>query len=246
MDSRFSHSPLKDINFHHIIEENKMDVNKGHRQRLKDRFISSPESLPDYEILELILFNALPRRDVKPYAKTLLSKFGGLFNLINIDETKLRSLDTPLPDSVSYQFKLIKELSKRLLKENISDKPLLNNITLVNDYLRTTIGGSSIEQFRILYLNSKNHLIADETMNSGTIDQTTVYPREILKKSIFYDAAAIIIAHNHPSGVATPSKADVMVTHQIVAACKTIDVVVHDHIIVSPKQIYSFKSEGLL
>lgn len=220
------------------------DHKSGHRKRLKDRFFSAPESVPDYELLELILFNAIPRRDVKPYSKELIKKFGSFSKVINLDLNKLNDIEVPY--SVIHQFMLIKESQNRILKGNLSEVTILNNMTALHDYLRNSIGNSNIEHFRVIYLNTKNHLIADEVMQSGTVDQTSVYPREILKKAIYHDASAIIIAHNHPSGVAKPSKADILVTNKIVEACKTIDVKVHDHIIVASNEIFSFRTENLM
>lgn len=218
----------------------------GHRRRLKERFLLSSSSIPDYELLELILFNAIPRRDVKPYAKDLLKHFGSLGKVINLDVKKLKEFDSKIPESVIFQFELIRETQNRVLRSNLYDRILLNNMTSLNDYLRSTIGNSNIEHFRIFYLNTKNYLIADELMQSGTVDQTSVYPREILKKAIFHEASAIILAHNHPSGISKPSKSDIIITNKIVEACKTIDVKVHDHIIVTGNKILSFKSENLM
>jgi len=224
------------------------EYNIGHRQRLKERFLSAPESLPDYEILELLLFNAIPRRDVKPLAKELIQSHGSFAKVLNFDVSQMPEDDNsePIPQSIILQFELVKESIKRLLKEEISNKSILNSWNAVNDYLRITMGQQNIEHFRVLYLNTKNHLICDEVQKSGTIDQTSVYPREIVKKAIFHNAASIILVHNHPSGVASPSKADINLTLKIIEACKTIDVQVHDHIIVAGNSIYSFKSNHIL
>lgn len=229
-----------------IMSKRVINYKAGHRKRLKERFLSAPESLPDYELLELILFNAFPRRDVKPYAKELINKFGNFSTIINLDPTKTKDLENNITNSVDLQFNIIKESIRRVLKGNIRDVTLLNNITSVYDYLRMSIGQSNVEHFKVLYLNTKNHLIADELMQSGTVDQTTIYPREIVKRAIYHDASAVIITHNHPSGVAKPSSADITITHKIVNACKAVDIKVHDHIIVARNKIFSFKTENLL
>lgn len=226
------------------------DYTKGHRQRLKERFLNAPEALPDYEILELLLFNAIPRRDMKPLAKHLINKWGNFAKVVNFDttkleESKLENNNTEITSSIIYQLALVKECVRRLLKEQISDKPILSNWNALHDYLQATMGYENTEHFRVLYLNTKNHLICDEVQKSGTIDQTSAYPREIVKRAIFHNAAAIILAHNHPSGVASPSKADVNLTIKIIEACKTIDVIVHDHVIVAGSKVFSFKSNNL-
>ncbi len=229
-----------------ILHINAMtDMVAGHRKRLKERFMISPESLPDYEILELVLFNALPRRDVKILAKSLISQYGNFAKVINFDENHINESDEISP-SVNFQFQLLKESLKRLLKENISQKTLLNNWNALYDYLQADMGHLNIEHFRILYLNTKNFLIADEVHATGTIDQASVYPREILKKAIFHGAASVILAHNHPSGVTKPSKSDIIITTKIMEACKMIDVNVHDHIIIAGNDVFSFKSNNLL
>ena len=223
----------------------------GHRKRAKERFLNSPEGLLDYEILELILFNAIPRRDVRPMAKKLIKEYKNFAKVVDFDITKSRDLgssmqDKKVPESVIFQFSLIKEVIKRILKEDISEKILLNSWNSLHDYLQATMGHQNIENFRVLYLNTKNHLIHDDIQQYGTIDQTNVYPREILKKAIFHDATAIILAHNHPSGVTTPSKADIALTSKIIEACKSIDVVVHDHVIVAGNKVFSFKAHNLI
>ncbi len=223
-----------------------IDMLTGHRKRLKERFMIAPESLPDYEILELVLFNALPRKDVKILAKSLIAQYGSFAKAVNFDECSADKKSTTISPSVIYQFQLIKESLKRLLKENISQRTLLNNWNSLYDYLQVDIGHLNIEHFRILYLNTKNFLIADEIHATGTIDQASVYPREILKKAIFHGAASVILAHNHPSGITKPSKSDIIITSKIMEACKMIDVNVHDHIIIGGNDIFSFKSNNLL
>lgn len=222
------------------------DLVKGHRQRLRERFLNSPEGLLDYEILELILFNAIPRRDVRSMAKILIKEYKNFAKVVDFDVTKYKDLEEKFSSSVLFQFALIKEVIKRLLKEEITEKIVLSSWNSLYDYLQATMGHQNIENFRVLYLNTKNHLIHDEVQEYGTIDQTSVYPREILKKAIFYDAASIILAHNHPSGVTNPSKADISITNKIIEACKSIDVEVHDHVIIAGNKVFSFKSHNLI
>ncbi len=222
------------------------DLVKGHRQRLKERFLNSPEGLLDYEILELILFNAIPRRDVRDMAKILIKEYKNFAKVVDFDPTKYKDMEEKFSKSVLFQFALIKEVIKRILKEKLSDNIVLSSWNSLYDYLQATMGHQNVENFRVLYLNTKNHLIHDDVQDYGTIDQTSVYPREILKKAIFYDAASIILAHNHPSGVPTPSKADILITNKIIEACKSIDVAVHDHVIVAGNNVFSFKSHNLI
>ncbi len=222
------------------------DLVKGHRQRLRERFLNSPEGLLDYEILELILFNAIPRRDVRSMAKILIKEYKNFAKVVDFDVTKYKDMEEKFSKGVLFQFALIKEVIKRLLKEEITEKIVLSSWNSLYDYLQATMGHQNIENFRVLYLNTKNHLIHDEVQEYGTIDQTSVYPREILKKAIFYDAASIILAHNHPSGVTNPSKADILITNKIIEACKSIDVEVHDHVIIAGNKVFSFKSHNLI
>ncbi|MDX1923651.1 MAG: DNA repair protein RadC [Rickettsiaceae bacterium] len=226
------------------------NLNQGHRKRLKDRFTISPSAVHDYELLELILFNAIPRRDVKNLAKTLIKKCGGFPQVINLDEVRLKDLQSEMgkeiPKSLYTQFAIIKESIARILSDELKEREILGRSAALNDYLLATMSNKNTESFRVLYLNTKNHLIAEEIQDVGTVDQTQVYPREIVKKAIFHGASAIILVHNHPSGIATPSKADIIITNKIIEACKTIEVAVHDHVIVGSGRIYSFRSNGII
>lgn len=218
----------------------------GHRQRVKERFIkSNPEIFGDYELIELLLFSAIPRRDVKPLAKKLLKEFGSLRALVHCDIYKL--LQIPGTNKNVYiTFALIKEISRRLLLVDELKENVLSSWDSVIDYLKAHMGNNMTEQFRVLFLNKKNILIADEVQSSGTIDQTAIYPREIIRKGLFYGAGAIILVHNHPSGNPKPSKADIELTNIIVKACKPFDITVHDHIIIAKNKTFSFKSNLLL
>lgn len=218
----------------------------GHRKRLKNKFLqTNPTGFSDYELLELVLFQSVPRRDVKPLAKSLLSKFGNFNQLINADREKILAVSGAI-EAIYLQFRVIKEMLNRVFAERVENKNVISSWSPLLEYLKFNMGCLKIEQFRVLFLNKKNVLIADEIMATGTIDQTPVYPREIVKKSIFHEAGALILVHNHPSGNPKPSNADIDLTTQIISACKTINVTVHDHVIIGGNEYYSFKSNMLL
>lgn len=218
----------------------------GHRLRLKEKFLTSgSDSFTDYELLELLLFQAVPRRDVKPLAKELLQQTGNLNSLINADRMKILAVEGA-KESTYLQLKLIKELLSRVLYEEVKNKNIISTWSALLNYLKFNLSCLKIEQFRILFLNKKNILLADEIMGTGTIDQTPVYPREIVKRALFHEAGAIILVHNHPTGDANPSTADIELTTQIINACKVINVQVHDHVIIGGGTYYSFKSNMLL
>ena len=230
-------------------QENKGDKQPhyiGHRKRLKEKFLNSaPSSVSDYELLELLLFQALSRRDVKPLAKDLLQKFGNFSELVNADKDKIFAVDEA-KEPTYLQLRLLKELLNRIFQNEITEKNIISSWSALLDYLKFNMGCLKIEQFRVLFLNKKNVLIADEIVATGTIDQTPVYPREIVKKSLFHEAGAIILVHNHPSGNIKPSKSDIDLTTQIINACNMINVTVHDHVIIGGGDYYSFKSNMLL
>jgi DNA repair protein RadC len=219
----------------------------GHRQRVKNKFLkSNPENLEDYELLEILLFSALPRKDVKPIAKKLLQEFTSLKALLNCDIYTFLQVDG-VNQSMYIIFAAIKELQRRvMIDNNLKDISILNSWNALLDYLKMHMGGNTTEQFRTLFLNKKNILIADEVQSNGTIDQTAIYPREIIRKCLFYGAAAVILVHNHPSGNPAPSQADILLTKKIVQACEPLDIKVHDHLIIGRNKIFSFKSNLLL
>ncbi|NDB83357.1 MAG: DNA repair protein RadC [Alphaproteobacteria bacterium] len=226
------------------------NLNLGHRQRLKNRFTKAPSAVEDYELVELVLFNAIPRKDVKILAKILIKICGNFAGVINLDSAKLNeiALDAkiPIPSSIFTQFALIRESIRRSLLVSVKETIVLSTSSALNDYLVATMSGKDIENFRVMYLNTKNHLIADEVQEIGTIDQVHIYPREVLKRSLFYGAASIILVHNHPSGVAHPSRSDINLTNKIVEVCKSLDIAVHDHVIVGGQNVFSFRANGLL
>ena len=218
----------------------------GHRARLRERFVKSGASaLPDYELVELLLFNSMPRRDVKPIAKALIKKFGSLGAILDADINEISSVDG-MGEVAAINMKVVRETATRMLGQEIMDKPVLGNWQALLDYCRVSMGGSKIEQFRILFLNRKNVLIADELQQSGTVDHTPVYPREVIKRALGLEASALILVHNHPSGDTTPSKPDIEMTMEIQDAGQKLGIALHDHIIVSTNDYTSFKSEGLL
>jgi DNA repair protein RadC len=218
----------------------------GHRARLRERFLGvGGDSIADYELLELILFSARPRGDVKPLAKELLKRFGSFAKLIHAEESALREVPE-VGDAVISALKTIRVATQRLIKSEISDQPVIQSWSALMDYCKLAMGNNKIEEFRVLFLNHRHALIADEVMQRGTINHTPVYPREIVKRALEHSAAAVILLHNHPSGDPTPSKADIDITKQIVEAAATIGVTVHDHVIITATGHYSFKSFGLM
>lgn len=218
----------------------------GHRARLRERFVKSGAgSLPDYELVELLLFNSMPRCDVKPIAKALIKKFGSLAGILDAETDEISSVDG-MGEVAAINLKVVRETAIRMLGQEIMDKPVLSNWQALLDYCRIAMGGGKIEQFRILFLNRKNVLIADELQQSGTVDHTPVYPREVIKRALDLGASALIMVHNHPSGDTTPSQPDIEMTMEIQDIGQKLGIILHDHIIVSTARHTSFKSEGLL
>jgi DNA repair protein RadC len=218
---------------------------RGHRQRLRERLLTSgPDSLQDYELLEALLFAAIPRRDVKPLAKKLLSEFRSLWSLINAPPQRL--MQAGLSESAAATLLITGAIALRAQKKAIVGGALLNNWQRIVDYCRMAMAHESVEQFRLLFLDRKNHLIGEEVQQRGTIDHTPVYPREIVKRALELGAGALVLAHNHPSGDPTPSKDDIAMTRAIINACLTVGITVHDHIIIGHESVTSFKNLGLL
>lgn len=218
----------------------------GHRQRLRERFITAGAgALADYELLEMILFSAHPRGDVKPIAKALIAKFGSFGKVITADIERLREMED-IGGGAIAALKVVEAAMQRLLREEVSDRPVIQSWTALLDYCRITMADRQVEEFRILFLNQKNTLIADEVQQRGTVDHTPVYPREVVKRALELSASALILLHNHPSGDPTPSKADIDITKQIVQAAAPLGVEIHDHLIIARKGHFSFKSNGLI
>ena len=218
----------------------------GHRTRLRARFLDiGGDALPDYELLELILFSARPRGDVKPLAKRLLKQFGGFDKVLYASNHELKQVDE-VGDAVVAALKTVRVAAQRLVKSEIGSQPVIQSWSALMDYCKLTMGKNKIEEFRVLFLNARHVLIADEAMQRGTVNHTPVYPREIIKRALEVSASAIILLHNHPSGDPTPSKADIEVTQKIIEAAATVNIAVHDHVIITDGGHYSFKSFGLI
>lgn len=218
----------------------------GHRDRLRERFLlGGPDALPDYEILELALFAAIPRRDVKPLAKRLIAQFGSFADVLAAPRERLLETEG-IGDNVVAQLKIIEAAALRLSKARLIGKPALSSWGALLDYCTAAMARCAREEFRVIFLDRKNVLIADELQSAGTIDHTPVYPREIVKRALELGASALILVHNHPSGDPTPSKADIEMTREIAAAARPLRIAVHDHVVVGRSGHASFKSLGLL
>jgi DNA repair protein RadC len=216
----------------------------GHRERLRARFAQG-DTLPDYEFLELVLFRSIPRRDVKPIAKALIQRFGSFAEVISAPPDLLAEVDGIGP-AVIGDLKILEAAGRRLARGAVMERPLLTSWSAVIDYCRAAMAFSPREEFRILFLDKRNRLIADEVQGQGTVDHTPVYPREVVRRSLELSATALILVHNHPSGDPTPSQADIRMTRDIVAAAGPLGIVVHDHIIVGRDGHASFKGLKLM
>jgi DNA repair protein RadC len=204
----------------------------GHRERLRARLREAgPGALADYELLELILFRAIPRRDVKPLAKAILVRFGSFAEAIAAEPARLAEIDGLGAGAIS-EFKIVEAAAQRFAKGAIKKRLPMGSWSAVVDYCRTSMAFEGRELFRILFLDKKNGLIADEVQGSGTVDHTPVYPREVIRRALELSATAIVLVHNHPSGDPTPSSQDIKMTQDIIAIAKSLGVAVHDHIIV--------------
>ena len=217
----------------------------GHRQRLRERFLAAgPEALADYEILEMLLFGAIRQGDVKPLAKRLIAQFGGLGGVLSAAPERLRAAG--LSDSTVVAVKLSQAAALHLIRGELQDRPLLSSWQSLLDYCQASMARAPTEEFRVLFLDRKNRLIADEVQQRGTVDQAAVYPREVMKRALELGASALILAHNHPSGDPTPSKADIEVTRQVVAAATPLGIVIHDHLVIGLGKHASFRALGLI
>ena len=218
----------------------------GHRERLRERFHGAgPDALSDYELLEMALFAALPRRDTKPLAKTLLKKFGSFAEVIHAPEARLREVEG-IKDASVNQIKLIAAAAHRIAKGEIKRSIALSSWNDVIGYCRSSMAFADKEQFRLLFLDKRNQLIADEVQQTGTVDHTPVYPREVIKRALELSATALILVHNHPSGDPTPSNADIQMTKAIIDIAGPLGISVHDHIIVGKNGHASLKGMKLI
>ena len=219
---------------------------QGHRERLRARFLKGgADAMPDYELLELTLFAVIPRRDTKPLAKALLARFGSFAEVIAAERARLLDVKG-CGEAVASHLKIIDAAARRLAQTRVIKRPALSSWAALLDYCTAAMAREPAEAFRVLFLDRKNILVADEVLNRGTIDHTPVYPREIVKRALELNASAIILVHKHPSGDPTPSRADIEMTREIATATKALGIAVHDHLVIGRSGHASFKSLGLL
>ena len=218
----------------------------GHRDRLKKRLVTAGiDAVADYELLEMVLFSALPRRDTKPLAKALLAKFGSFTDVVAAPSPRLKEVKG-VGDGVIAALKIVHAAAGRFARGEVNRREPLSSWSAVLDYCRTAQAFADIEQFRILFLDKRNQLIADEVQQKGTVDHTPVYPREVVKRALELSATAVVLVHNHPSGDPTPSRADVQMTQAIVDIAQPLGIAVHDHIIVGKNGHASLKGMKLM
>ena len=217
-----------------------------HRKRLRQRFLEGgAAAMPDYEMLELVLFRAIPRQDVKPLARRLLDVFGDFNRVVSAPAARLQEVKG-VGDTVVLELKLVEAAAQRLARSRILHRPAISSWDALLDYCRTAMAHREIEQFHVLYLDRKNTLIADEAQGRGTVDHVPVYPREVVKRALELNASALILVHNHPSGDPTPSEADIAMTERIRAAAEALGLTLHDHLIIGKERELSFRAEGHL
>ena len=219
---------------------------KDHRKRLRDRFLAGgTTAVADYELLELVLFRAIPRQDVKPLAHNMLTKLGDFNSVLSATPERLRRIDG-VGDAVVTELKIVEAAAHLLARTRILDRPAISGWQALVDYCRATMAHRETEQFRVLFLDCKNILIADEPQAKGTVNHVPVYPREVVKRALELNASALILVHNHPSGDPAPSDADIAVTRQIQDAAEVLSIALHDHLIIGSSDEFSFKSAGYL
>jgi DNA repair protein RadC len=219
---------------------------RDHRRRLRSRFLEGgAQAMPDYEMLELVLFRAIPRRDVKPLAHALLDRFGDFNAVISAPADQLSQV-SGIGDAVLCELKIIEAAAHRLARCRVMQRPVISSWDAVLDYCQTAMAHRDSEQFRIFFLDRKNVLIADEEQARGTVDHVPVYPREVVKRALQLNASALILVHNHPSGDPTPSQEDITMTRKVQDACAALGITLHDHIIVGKSCELSFRSSGYL
>jgi DNA repair protein RadC len=219
---------------------------EGHRNRMRARLLAAgPEALADHEMLEMLLFLALPRRDTKPIARELLTRFGGFGAVVSASAAELRSIEG-LGDAGIAALKLAQAAASRLLRGELAAKPVLRSWEALTDYLRAALGHEKTEQFRVLFLDARTRLIADEVMGRGTINHAPVYPREIARRAVELHASTVILAHNHPSGTSEASRDDIAMTREVRRALQPLGIVLHDHLIIAGQTWISMQRQGLL
>ncbi|MEI9996488.1 MAG: DNA repair protein RadC [Rhizomicrobium sp.] len=218
----------------------------GHRERLRERFLDGGAgAMPDYELMELVLFAAIPRRDVKPLAKDIIAHFGSFAEAIQAPRARLLEVEG-IGEAAVTQLKIVEAAALRLSRAAMLNKPALSSWAALIDYCTAAMARSPTEEFRVLFLDRKNILVADEVQTRGTVDHAPVYPREIVKRALELGASAVILVHNHPSGDPTPSRADIEMTRDVCAAAKALKIAVHDHLVIGRSGHASFKALGLL
>jgi DNA repair protein RadC len=219
---------------------------EGHRGRMRNRLLTvGPDALADYELVEMVLFIALPRRDTKPIARALISRFGSFAAAIAAPTQELRQIDG-LGEAGLAALKTVQAAALRLARAEVLARPVLSHWDALMAYLNAMLARERVEQFRILFLDTRNHLLADEIQTRGTVNHTPVYPREVAKRALELHASALILVHNHPSGDPTPSRDDITMTREIQGAVKALGIVLHDHVIVGNGRYTSFRQEALL
>ena len=219
---------------------------RDHRKRLRERFLSGGAlAMPDYELLELILFRAIPRRDVKPLARTLLETFGDFNGVVSASLERLRAIPG-VGDAVATELKVIEAASHRLARSRVMQRHVLSSWGALLEYCHSTMAHRETEQFRLFFLDCRNTLIADEEQAKGTVDHVPVYPREVVKRALELNASALILVHNHPSGDPTPSDSDIVMTQKVEAAAQTMGITLHDHIIIGKSCELSFRASGYI
>ncbi|MBP0493659.1 DNA repair protein RadC [Roseomonas sp. SG15] len=219
---------------------------EGHRKRLREKLLrAGPDALADYELLEMLLFLALPRVDTKPHAKRLMARFGSFARACNAPEHELRGVEG-IGEAAIAALRLARAAALRLLVQEAREQPVLNNWERLIAYLTAALAHEPVEQFRIIFLDSRNRLLADEPQARGTVNHTPVYPREVVKRALELGATALILVHNHPSGDPTPSRADIQMTAEVRQAAATLGILLHDHLIIGNGRHLSFRRENLL
>ena len=220
--------------------------NSGHRARLRARLIAGGEdALADHELIEYLLMTAIPRRDVKPLARTLMARYGGLNGVLNADARTL-ALHPGMGETSAAALRIVALAARRMARAAVQDQPVLASWQALIDYLTIDMAHLTIERVRVLFLDTRNRLIADEIQNEGSIDEAAIHPREVIRRALDLGAGAVILVHNHPSGSPEPSRADIQMTHRIAEAGRLLGVVVHDHIIIGKQGHVSLKAKGLI
>ncbi len=219
---------------------------KDHRKRLRERFMSGGSAaMPDYELLELVLFRSIPRQDVKPLARALMDAFGDFNRVLTAPEERLRQIKG-VGDTVITDLKILEACAHRMARARVMQRHVISGWDALLDYCHTTMAHRETEQFRVFYLDRKNVLIADEEQAKGTVDHVPVYPREVAKRALELNASALIVVHNHPSGDPTPSQSDIDMTNRIQDACTALGLTLHDHLIIGKSTELSFRAQGYL